>query len=167
MASSRTFPLLFLLLSLIRGGASTLGYALLPQHLLAQHNHTSWNNHTRAPPQLNRTSFARCLSAAGAFSPSELPDLRLMRSAHDLKVDDGLLMYLSLYAGQRFPKINETWQQPAYLRGGGEPHRVPRDLAPPARQHHGQPLSAALISGRRGRVQRQSRRRGGSSIIER
>ena len=105
MASSRTFPLLFLLLSLIRGGASTLGYALLPQHLLAQHNHTSWNNHTRAPPQLNRTSFARCLSAAGAFSPSELPDLRLMRSAHDLKVDDGLLMYLSLYAGQRFPKI--------------------------------------------------------------
>ena len=116
MASSRTFPLLFLLLSLIRGGASTLGYALLPQHLLAQHNHTSWNNHARAPPQLNRTSFARCLSAAGAFSPSELPDLRLMRSAHDLKVDDGLLMYLSLYAGQRFPKINETWQQPAYLR---------------------------------------------------
>ena len=74
-------------------------------------------NHSRAPPQLNQGNFALCLSASNTSSrPTVLPDLELMRSEHDVKVDDGLLIYLALYAGQRLPAINETWQQPAYER---------------------------------------------------
>ena len=64
----------------------------------------------RAPQQLNETSFAQCLS-----NGTDTPDLDAIKTAHDFRVDDGLLIYTALYAGQRFAPINKT-QQAAWER---------------------------------------------------
>jgi len=69
-------------------------------------------NYTSVPKQLNQSAFAFCLSDPG----QGLPDLEHDSVNHEMNLKDGLLLYLSLYAGQRFPVINESLQQPAYER---------------------------------------------------
>ncbi|KNC48423.1 uncharacterized protein AMSG_04871 [Thecamonas trahens ATCC 50062] len=64
-----------------------------------------------APPQLNTTSFARCLVGSQAKF-----DLAAEVKDHDLEAWDLLLVWLSVYAGERFPGVNATFQQPAYER---------------------------------------------------
>ena len=86
----------------------------------------------KAPPQLNVAQFASCLreelvhaaaneadtadTITDAVPPSAPLDLAAIRRAWDLNAADGLLVYLSLYAGKRLPLLNATVQAPAYAR---------------------------------------------------
>ena len=89
----------------------------------------------KAPPQLNVAQFASCLreelghahaaaaneADTGAATTDAVPpaaplDLAAIRRAWDLNAADGLLVYLSLYAGKRLPLLNATVQAPAYAR---------------------------------------------------
>eukprot|EP00948_MAST-09A_sp_MAST-9A-sp1_P001145 g1145.t1 len=63
--------------------------------------------------KLNTTSFAACLAAQ---SSGNLPSLTETKQYWNLSYTDDLLVYLSLYAGKRFPLLNETIQQPAFVR---------------------------------------------------
>lgn len=65
------------------------------------------------PPQLNTTSFARCLQGSHPrFSlPGEV-------GGDNLTDTDGLLVWLAVYAGERLPFVNSTLQQPAFERWG-------------------------------------------------
>lgn len=67
------------------------------------------------PPQLNTNSFAGCLATVGcADCPANVKPLKQKYHIH---LTDGLLTYLSVYAGLRIPGIiNSTIQQPAYER---------------------------------------------------
>lgn len=67
-------------------------------------------------PQLNATAFAACLALGGGGSPFASPDLPDIKSTYDLSANDGLLIYLAVYAGQREPVINASMQQPAWLK---------------------------------------------------
>ena len=60
-------------------------------------------------PQLNETTFAECLALA---SPPGFIPLNLLstRTAYNLSLADGLLLYLALYAGNRRPELNATQQ---------------------------------------------------------
>eukprot|EP00466_Bigelowiella_natans_P002550 jgi/Bigna1/84092/fgenesh1_pg.122_\ len=71
--------------------------------------------HVQAAPQrqLNTTAFAACLSPAGY---RDTADLTAIRAINDLTNTDGVLVYLSVYAGEREPMLNKTVQQPAYER---------------------------------------------------
>mmetsp|Transcript_14998 Transcript_14998/g.36719 ORF Transcript_14998/g.36719 Transcript_14998/m.36719 type:complete len:306 (+) Transcript_14998:363-1280(+) len=64
-------------------------------------------------PQLNATAFAACLSPPGV---REKLNLRAIRLANNLTIADGILSYLSVYAGERLPLLNKTVQQPSYER---------------------------------------------------
>lgn len=65
------------------------------------------------PPQLNTTSFARCLQGGH-------PRFSLAESVGEdgLNSTDALLVWLAVYAGERFPILNSTLQEPAYRRWG-------------------------------------------------
>ena len=71
----------------------------------------------KAPPQLNITSFANCLRARlPAINNDEPLDLATIHDSWNLTATDGLLVYVSLYAGKRLPVLNATVQEPAYKR---------------------------------------------------
>ena len=72
---------------LLLGSAVHLSHGTPP--LTARRPHNS-----SVPPQLNASAFAQCLSSQDGTGV--LPDLRLMRSAHALTIDDGLLVYTAL-----------------------------------------------------------------------
>lgn len=77
-----------------------------------------WSKIPEAPPQLNLTSYAYCLSLdADTGSVRALPDLPAIKSKHNLEIGDDLLVYLMLYGGQRIPGwVNKTIQEPAWQR---------------------------------------------------
>eukprot|EP00753_Platysulcus_tardus_P005937 PLAT13788.1.p1 GENE.PLAT13788.1~~PLAT13788.1.p1 ORF type:complete len:279 (+),score=110.21 PLAT13788.1:31-867(+) len=65
-----------------------------------------------APQQLNTTAYAGCLG----MPSSAPPQLASVAQEWKLSEFDGLLVYLAVYSGWRFPVLNETVQQPAYER---------------------------------------------------
>ena len=69
----------------------------------------------KVPQQLNSSGFAACLASQ---TGGNLPNLAATKATWNLTGSDGLLVYLSLYAGKRLPLLNSTVQQPAYERWG-------------------------------------------------
>eukprot|EP01006_Ploeotia_vitrea_P039431 TRINITY_DN66349_c5_g8_i1.p2 TRINITY_DN66349_c5_g8~~TRINITY_DN66349_c5_g8_i1.p2 ORF type:complete len:302 (+),score=153.73 TRINITY_DN66349_c5_g8_i1:1-906(+) len=65
------------------------------------------------PPQLNVTSFAACLQDGRPVF-----DVQDEVKAFGLSKNDLLIVYLSVYAGERLPIVNTTLQQPAFEKWG-------------------------------------------------